>query len=435
MLRNILMILSIILALTGIFISLKSHSDKIIFNYNYDKYSNPEYINVTDDYLLLTTTNTLNKKSSLHLFDKTNWKQISIIPLNKVLAKPEIVDNYIIVATEDVYNKKVSDIQVIDAIGPNLLWKDKVLSKNWFYKAYDDSVLYIDKDGILQNVKTSTREPIWKAAFGNSFEFSTPPEIANGRFFICNNNQILAIDLKSSQIVHNFKTYDNITSCSFHNEKACLLLHNDDILSVDLSRSLILWRYRYVTMLSDSILKIVNNSYLLLLNSTNYTSLRGSNRSKLLNSYHQIFHLINLQSGQTKWQKSVQYPQYISGLISHISKNIIVFKSQYNELLATEVSTGNNIWKLKPGSLYNSYSTFTLSGNYLYLLMNRSKDSFLGILDLYTGRMRNRLTLSNCLTPPLAPVIEDNKAYVACKNSKLLILKIDTNFISAQKKD
>lgn len=431
--RNVFILLFIVIVIT-VFCFLQISTKHLLWIYKYPKIETPKYLAQNADTILLTTSAQIkhDNQSYLRIIDKMNAKLKAVIKLDSILTRPILTKNYIIVATRDNKNSNKGSIYVINNNTFNFIWKDQYKSNNWPFAIFNNHIIYVDSSGTLRNSNFNNNNiAIWKVVSPLSFSNSTKPTIRNGKFYICNSNQILAIDIKTSKVIYNFKTANKINSCSFNHNFAAVLMSTDDIYGIDLVKSKLLWKYKHVSLFSRTFLEIIKSRYIAVLSIKDLSHIKTSSRAKVINDTNRELQIINLKNGVTKWQKSFKYPINLPILKKIVKDNIIVFQTKKGSLTAFNLDNGNRIWKFYGKHKVIPKLNYTLKNNKVYLILNYQSKRFLYIINLLNGKVIDRIKITHCQKQPSKLLADNNTVYLSCKPSYLIAL--DLSYLSKVK--
>ncbi|MEW5821581.1 MAG: PQQ-binding-like beta-propeller repeat protein [Cyanobacteriota bacterium] len=430
------LILTIIVIIVALLCNYSIHHSYKYLNwiYEYPKGQKAQYLTQNQKYILLTTKNLNNDTSFIHFINKQNGQQLSTFKVEKVFNPPQIVNDWLIVASKENESSDSGSIYVFDLKTLNLVWKDKFISYKWAFKAYNNMLFYVDASGILRNVLVENKNIVWKVVSDSGFSNSTTPDIFNKNLYICNKNQILIMDVDTSKIIHNFKTDYDINSCSFNSEYAAVMLDNGYIYLIDFLNSLIKWKYQHVLLFSKSNIDILEDKFLGLLSTINLSQIKNTPNLKVLNRVNQIIHIIDMKSGMTIWQKDLEYPLDNTSLNTSIYQNKIVIQITKGCLTAFRIDNGFKLWQFYSKEGITPKIKYTINKNKIFLTMNGKNDGFLYVIDLRTGLLINKIKTPRFTPNSLSPLIDSEEIFLTCNNNSIAAFNIN-KIIKAAKKN
>ena len=156
---------------------------------------------------------------------------------------------------------KQAYLYVINLKTGNILWKEKIISNKWSFVVNGKKHFYVDIGGMLKNVNYITKTSQWRIKLDKKFINSTRPVINENDLYICNDTQVVALEIKDLEVIHNFSTQNKIVSCCFNDDIASILTKNDDLYSIDLENSKMRWVYKYVTLFSKTLIITLPGDY------------------------------------------------------------------------------------------------------------------------------------------------------------------------------
>lgn len=390
-------IVLIILFSIGIIISLlmKKEYTNLEWAYQLEKSEHVEYLQEKNNILIVTTTN--EKHSYINIIDKSRGNQLAKISINPVKYEPVIKGENLFVASKKPKGSKTGDLYVIDLNNGDLILKEQYSGRKWPFIVEGSSLFFVDVAGTLRNIQYESKEVLWKILSDNSFIDSTKPSISNNKFFICNNNQILALDLKTSEIMYNFKADSNILSCSFDTNTAIVSMQNDYIYAIDLLLSRVKWKYKFVSLYSKMFLETINNKYLLILNIVDFGSLVETKRAKILSDTSQILYVLDIDTGRTKWQKPFEEDQKPFSLSQVASNSTILLQSIDKKLGAYFLDNGLMQWQFFSKD-EKSVINYSLRYDKVVLIMHYTKNSKVYLLSLDDGSLLGQFIVPKKIT-------------------------------------
>jgi outer membrane protein assembly factor BamB len=377
------------------------------------------HITGTDDFIILTSS--LNNNNKIHILDKLNLKPLNNINPGKINIPPVFFKGLIIV---DTHNLKKNFINIFEPLTSNLLWKDQYYSKKWSYIIHEDKIYYVDVAGSIKNVNIHTKLPEWKIKIENGFYNSTRPVISGNRFYICNHDQILAINRKNSEVIYNFKIPSKAVECTFEEDIAAILTDEDNVYVVDLVQSKYIWEYKYVSLFSKSTIDIIRDQYLALLNTINLTDVHKTTRGKIITKEQQIIYVIDLFTGQAIWQKGLKYSLDINKLKKYISNNIVVIQTTGGSLTAFNMKSGNKIWRFYNKDFPTPDLPYIIDKDRVIVALEDKKGSKVYVIDKTAGNIQSKIEVPNCFKDSLDPLLDKNNIYLTCKNHSVTMIKL-----------
>lgn len=411
----------IVLVGIGFYLSSKKEFDTLEWTYKIDTSETIEYLQEKNNILIATTSD--KKHSYINILNKLNGNKLAKIELTPILYEPLISDRYLFVASKKHKDSLSGDLYVIDLNNGDLILKEQYTGNKWPFIIDGSSLFFVDISGELRNINFESKDTIWKILSDNSFMDSTKPSISNNRFFICNNNQILALDLKTSEILYNFKAESKILSCHFDNNTAIVSMNNEYIYAIDLLLSRVRWKYKFVSLYSEIFLETLNNQYLLILNSINFSSLANTKRAKVLSDTNDILYILDLNNGKTKWQK--QYEKSLSHLpFSKVTSNSTILLQSINKKLgAYFLDNGLKQWEFF-SSNNKPIQNYSLWYDKVFLVLNYRKLSYIYILRLDDGLLLGKFRIPMKNNMRFNPVVDDKNIYMVYKDNTIKAFKI-----------
>lgn len=422
MVKKVLLV-AILIIFAGVifYLTMKKEFNNLEWVYKLEKNEKIEYILEKNNILIVTTVK--DKNSYVEIINKNDGKNLAKIKLNLLQYPPVINDNMLFVASVKSKVSNSGDLYVIDLNNGDLVLKEQYAGNKWPFIVEGKNLFYVDISGALRNIEYESKKVIWKILSDNKFKDSTKPSVSNNSFFICNNNQILALNLKSSEVLYNFKADSKILSCSFDNNTAVVSMENEYIYAIDLLSSRVRWKYKFVSLYSKQLLEIINHNYLLILNTVNFTPLVETKRAKILSSTRQVLHIINLNDGRAKWQKQFKGYKKPFSFSNIISFSTIVLPSINDKLSAYFIDNGLQQWDFfsKDNTPINNY---VLSYDKVYLVINYKTSSYIYILKLDNGSLLGTFKIPQKINTSFNPVIDEKNIYIVYKDNTIKAFRI-----------
>lgn len=419
--KVLLVVILIILAGVVIHLTMKKEFDNLEWVYKVKKKEKIEYILEKNNILVVSTVK--DKNSFIDIINKDKGKNLANIKLNPIQYPPVISENALIVASSKSKDSDTGDLTVIDLNNGDLILKEQYAGNKWPFIVEGKSLFYVDISGSLRNIEYESKKIIWKILSDNRFKDSTKPLVSNNSFFICNNNQILALDLKTSEVLYNFKADSKILSCSFDNNTAVVSMENEYIYAIDLLSSRVRWKYKFVSLYSKVLLEIVNSNYLLILNTVNFKPLVETKRAKVLSSTRQVLHIINLNDGRAKWQKQFKYTKNPFSFSDILSNSTIILPSITDSLTAYFIDTGLKQWDFFSKEK-TPITNYVLRYDKVFLIKNYKESSYVYILKQDDGRLLGTFKISQGYNKRFNPVVDENNIYIVYQDNTIKAFKI-----------
>ncbi|MGD9581342.1 MAG: hypothetical protein AB7V50_08205 [Vampirovibrionia bacterium] len=417
MVKKLIIIISLILLITIIAV-FKTNSDYIFpkWSHKISLSSTIEYIQEINNILIITTKD--KKYSYIDILQKNNGNRIAQIKLNHINNKPTINDHYLITESKDKNNNSYGEFYVIDLQSGDLILKEQFTSKQWSFIADGYNIFFVDIAGTLKTIDIKTKKIIWKILSENNFINSTRPSVSDERFFICNNNQILALNIKTSEILYNFKTDSKINTCLFNDNTAIVATNNDYIYAIDLILSRIKWKYKFVSLYSKAFYEIINDNYLLLLNTTNYSSIKSSVRGKLLTKKSEILHILNLNNGETIWQKRFKNVKSKMPLKELITFQSLIIESINGKLTSYFLENGLRRWEFFTKNNIPIHS-YTIYDDKIFIIVDYTNKCYVYILNANDGQLINKIEIPQKNNIRFNPVVDDKNIYIVYEDNTI----------------
>jgi outer membrane protein assembly factor BamB len=383
-----------------------------------------KYLTDHESLLLLTTKEKNSDKYIIRVIKKKKAKDINTFSFQHVMRAPEFVANNILIATRENSEREENNLYLINAVTGNLRWKDVNYNRHWPFYHKANSIFYVDKQGSLKNIDYSNKLPAWKLTTENGFKESTRPTLEGERFYICNGKDILVINAKNSNILHRFIAPEEAVYCSFKDNLTALVSEDDYIYLIDVEKALLMWRYKYVALFSNSIVDIIHDQYLALLNTVDLTRVERSKRAKIITNEDQVLHFLDLYTGDTLWQKNMKYPISIDKVTSSIKDKVLVIQTDSGSLTAFSLKTGNKLWRFYNKDKKTPPLTYKVKDEQVFVFVEMPGETILYIMDHHNGHIYDKIQIPNCRKDNIEPIIDERNIYLTCRSNILDTIKL-----------